>query len=84
MGKTMPFPGLEAQGWICQFTIEAERAQEYVELYEEIGLEVRVEPVTPDLMVSEECATCLLAACDKYVVIYTRPLNEAGDEVQGL
>ena len=42
-------------------------------LYESLGDEVRVEPVTPELMVAEECATCLLAACDRYVVIYTRP-----------
>jgi len=81
------FQELETQGrinsirWTCQFTIEAERAEEYVELYEEMGNEVRVEPVIPELMaalrqaqdVAEECATCLLAACDKYVVIYTRP-----------
>ncbi len=64
---------LEAEGWVRQFTVEAERADEYVELYEEMGHEVRVEPVTPDLMVDEECATCLLAICDRYVVIYTRP-----------
>lgn len=64
---------LEAQGWTRQFTTEVERAKEYVELYESLGNKVRLEPVTPDLMVAEECATCLLAACDKYVVIYTRP-----------
>ncbi|MFQ5857109.1 MAG: hypothetical protein ACE5LU_15975 [Anaerolineae bacterium] len=64
---------LEAQGWVRQFTVEAERADEYVELYESLGNEVRVETVTPDLMVTEECATCLLATCDKYVIIYTRP-----------
>ena len=64
---------LEAQGWIRQFTVEVERADEYAELYESLGNEVRVEPVTPDLQVAEECATCLLAACDRYVVIYTRP-----------
>lgn len=63
---------LEAQGWTRQFTIELERADEYVELYESLSDKVRVEPVTPDLMVTEECATCLIAACDKYVVIYTR------------
>jgi hypothetical protein len=48
-----------------QFTVELARVAEYVELYESLGHEVRVEPVTPDLMVSEECATCLLAACDR-------------------
>ena len=67
------------QGWVRQFTIEAERADEYVELYESMGHEVRVEAVTPDLMAAEECATCLLAACDRYVIIYTRS-EEQRDE----
>jgi len=77
---------LEAQGWTRQFTVEVERADEYVELYESLGNEVRVEPVTPDLRVAlrpvqdvaEECATCLLAAGDRYVVIYTRPRGCGG------
>jgi hypothetical protein len=64
---------LEAQGWFRQFIVESERADEYVELHESLGNEVRAEPVTPDLMVADECATCLLATCDSYVVIYTRP-----------
>jgi hypothetical protein len=63
---------LEAQGWVQRFTIEAERADEYVELYQSLGDEVRVELVTPELMASEECAVCLLAACDAYRIIYTR------------
>ena len=75
---------LEAQGWTRQFTVEARRADEYVELYEEMGNEVRVEPVTPDLVmglpqaqdVAEECVACLLAACDKYVIIYTQRMEE--------
>lgn len=65
--------GSSPKGWTRQFTVEVERADEYVELYEEMGNEVRVEPVTPDLQETEECATCFLAACDRYVVIYTRP-----------
>jgi hypothetical protein len=64
---------LEAQGWTRQFTIEVERADEYVELYESLGNEVRVEPVTPDLLASEECTACILAAREKYRIIYTRP-----------
>ncbi len=71
--QSTPAQEFEAQGWIRQFTIEAERVDEYVELYESLGNEVRVEPVTPDVMQAEECATCLLAACDKYRVIFTRP-----------
>ena len=41
-----------------------------------MGEEARVEPLTPELLAAEECATCLLAACDKYVVIYTRSARE--------
>lgn len=70
---------LEAQGWTRQFTVEAGRADEYVELYESLGDEVRVEPVTPDLMAGEECAACLLVACEEYVIIYTHP-KECEDE----
>ncbi len=39
----------ETRGWARRFTIEAERTDEYVELYELMGHEVRVETVTPDL-----------------------------------
>jgi hypothetical protein len=64
---------MEAQGWTRQFTIEVERADEYVELYESLGNEVRVEPVTPELLEPEECTACILAAREKYRIIYTRP-----------
>ena len=65
--------GLEAQGWTRQFTTEVERAAEYVELYESLGNEVRLEPVTPELLAAEECAACILAARERYRVICTRP-----------
>ena len=63
---------MEEQGWIRQFIIESERAGEFAEVYEELGEEVRVEPVTPDLLQTEECTTCLMAECERFVVIYTR------------
>jgi hypothetical protein len=61
--------------WIQRFAIETGRASEYVELYQLLGDEVRVEPVSPDLLVAEECADCLLADCERYVVLYTRPAD---------
>jgi len=64
---------LESEGWTRRFTIEAARADEYVELHESLGDQVRVEALTPDLAPREECRACLVAACDEYVVIYTRP-----------
>jgi hypothetical protein len=45
------------------FTVDADRAGEYIELYESLGEEVRVEPVMPGSTSSEECSTCLLGAC---------------------
>jgi hypothetical protein len=63
---------MEEQGWIRQFIIETERAGEFAEMYQELGEEVRVELLTPELLPAEECTICLMAECDKYVVIYTR------------
>ena len=45
---------LEAPGWTRQFTTEVERANEYVELYESLGNEVRLEPLTPELLAAEQ------------------------------
>ncbi|MFX0014785.1 MAG: hypothetical protein ACFFB2_00705 [Promethearchaeota archaeon] len=61
---------LEKEGWERKFTIEEFRVSEYVELYQSLNQEVRVEPVIPGEM--EGCAECFKADCDKYRIIYTR------------
>jgi hypothetical protein len=61
------------KGWIRQFTVDSDRVDEYISLYESLGNDVLVEPMTPDLMTSEECAACLSDECDKSVIIFTRP-----------
>ena len=61
---------LEKEGWIRQFTIEEHRVSEYVELYESLGHEVRVEPIDPSEL--GECQACYTAECNKYRTIYTR------------
>ena len=61
---------LEKKGWEKKFTIEEHRVEEYIELYESLDQEVRVEPVVPGEM--EGCAECFKADCDKYRVIFTR------------
>lgn len=66
----------EAQGWLRRFMVEAGRADECIELYESLGHDVRMRPVRADSLVDEECATCLLAASHRYVVIYTRLMDE--------
>lgn len=62
---------LEQEGWERRFTIEEYRVNEYLELYESLDLEVRVEPVVPGEM--EGCVECFKKDCEKYRIIYTRP-----------
>ena len=61
-----------SKGWIRQFTVDSDRVNEYISLYESLGNQVQVEPMTPDSMTSEECAACLYTECNKYVIIFTR------------
>jgi len=68
---------LEREGWVRQFTADEPRLSEAVELYESLGLEVHLEPVTPDES-AEECQICFQEG-DGYKTIYTRP--KQGDVV---
>ncbi len=63
-------PVIKEEGWDRQFTVEENRVNEYVELYESIGYEVRVEPATPNEM--EECQVCFKVEFDNLRTIYTR------------
>jgi hypothetical protein len=67
---------LLARGWTRQFNTDEPRLSEAVEIYEEMGLEVRLEPVLidPD---SETCQLCFEQDCDRYKTIWTRPLGES-------
>ena len=56
--------------WERGFTVEENRVAEYVELYESIGYEVRVEPATPDEQ--EECQTCYKADFDNLRTIFIK------------
>jgi len=71
---------LEAEGWVKKFTIDKERLPEYIELYENIGLEVRVEAVVPAEV--EGCNTCFEAECNKFMVIYTRARANGKEKMQ--
>jgi len=67
---------LLARGWTRQFNAEEPRLSEAVEMYEQIGLEVGLEPVAidPD---SETCQMCFEQDCDRYKTIWTRPGGES-------
>jgi hypothetical protein len=64
-------PKLLAEGWERRFMADAERAREAVQLYEELGYEVRTEAVrTED--VADDCEDCQLLMLLKFQTIYTR------------
>ena len=58
------------QNWERGFTVEEHRVDEYVELYESIGYEVRVEPATPDEI--QDCQACFKVDFDNLRTIYIR------------
>ncbi|MDP2726660.1 MAG: hypothetical protein Q8P59_03880 [Dehalococcoidia bacterium] len=66
---------LARDGWHKKFTAAEPKLSEYVKLYEEMGFEVRVEPVTREEL-GQDCSSCLMAACDMYRTIYTRPRQQ--------
>jgi hypothetical protein len=61
---------LASEGWQRRFVAPPHRLFELVELYNSLGLEVRVEPVLPEEM-RGECTGCTLAL-SLYQVVYTR------------
>lgn len=61
---------IRKDGWIKQNTIDEPRLSELVEIYESLGFEVRLEPVTEDEM---KCLKCFKAHLDRYKTIYTKP-----------
>lgn len=62
---------LEAAGWVRQFTAEEPRLSEAVEMYESLGFEVHLEPVTLEEL-GEECGECFKVEPGKCKTIYTR------------
>ncbi len=65
-----PDPKLVAEGWERRFIADAKRAQDAVEMYGEMGHEVRLEPVNATGL-SEACNGCLTAFA-QFRVVYTR------------
>jgi hypothetical protein len=70
---------LRGKDWERGFTIEENRVVEYVELYESIGYEVRVEPATPDEQ--EECQTCFKADIDNLKTIFIKRTKNKENEM---
>jgi hypothetical protein len=60
-----------ADGWVRRFIADGRRAEEAIELYEQLGYEVCADPVRRE-DVGADCDDCQLAAMLKFVTIYTR------------
>lgn len=61
---------LARQGWVKKSISDEPRLSELVEIYEEIGFEVHLEPFDP--MAESGCSECMKASPSKYKTIYTR------------
>jgi hypothetical protein len=69
--QLQPDPTLIADGWERRFTADALRAAEAMELYAQLGFEVRAEPVGLELH-ADECEGCCAAVTLEFKTIYTR------------
>ena len=66
-----PNSSLIAQGWERRFTADEQRAKEAMELYSQLGYEVRAEPVLPDEL-QDDCQDCKTVVSFYFQTIYTR------------
>jgi hypothetical protein len=61
----------EVEGWTARTTTDEPRLSELAELYEELGFEVMLRPVTAEDG-GGTCAVCVTDDPDRYKTIYTR------------
>lgn len=66
-----PDPALVAEGWERRFTADAQRTPEVMDLYSQLGYEVRAEPVLPEEL-KNECDDCRSPVILEFKTIYTR------------
>lgn len=64
-------PELVAQGWERRFVTDAARMDEVVALYQDLGYDVRAEPMRHTEF-NEQCNECELANLLRFRTIYTR------------
>jgi hypothetical protein len=69
--QLQPDSTLIAQGWERRFTADEQRAKEAMELYSQLGYEVRAEPVLPEEL-PDDCQDCKTVVSFYFQTIYTR------------
>lgn len=62
-------------GWERQTTTDEPRLSELVKLYEELGFQVMLRPISRDEL-GQECQECYLAEPERFRTIYTRKGND--------
>jgi hypothetical protein len=74
---------LEREGWTRQFTASEPRLSEAIALYEEMGFEVHLEPVTVvkpcgDMSGKDgHCTACFEGVEDQHKIIFTRKKQDS-------
>ncbi len=64
---------LRREGWVKQFTCGEPRLSEAIELFEEIGKEIRLEQMSSeDQLMGAECDSCFISCGDNLKTIWTR------------
>jgi hypothetical protein len=69
--QLQPDPSLIAQGWERRFIADEQRTKEAMELYSQLGYEVRAEPVLPEEL-PDDCENCKTVVSFYFQTIYTR------------
>lgn len=77
--QLQPDPALVAEGWERRFTADEQRAKEAMELYSQLGYEVRAEPVRPEEL-HDDCLDCRTVVSFHFHTIYTRKKQVDGLE----
>ena len=73
-----PDPALVAQGWERRFITDGGRAAEVVDLYQQLGFEVRLEPVSL-AEIPDGCTDCQLMLLFHFQTVYTRRSSSIRD-----
>ena len=69
--QLQPDPALVAEGWERRFMTDAQRAEEAIKLYSDMGYEVLSVPVQPQEL-SDDCDGCRVVVMFRFQTIYTR------------
>lgn len=77
-GIEEPDPALLAEGWERRFIADGHRSAEVVELYRQLGYEVRLEPIRA-AEIPEGCSGCQLVFLLQFKTVYTRKRPSARD-----